>query len=252
MVDFIYKQMKCFTPLRVVSIIFALLLIAILPILFGFAWSPEINNNSFIYLFYIVTNTANFPITFLTSLIFSLILFLAIKLPFKKVLLLLIFFNVMVIGSQLCVYGIKHFAKEPRPYTVWLSQNNFIESTDAFYKLSKKEKIEIIKSFDFKDFNISSWQQNYWTKEVGYSFPSGHSVFAASWAVIMFIFLFQAKRYKTAFLILLWAVIVESSRMLLGMHFPNDILVSCLVSLCVILLFVYLLKLLRVKSKDNK
>jgi undecaprenyl-diphosphatase len=62
----------------------------------------------------------------------------------------------------------------------------------------------------------------------GYSFPSGHTTeaFAVAFALIFF----TSDKY-ISYLVLIWAMLVAYSRIVLGVHFPSDILVAIMIAL---------------------
>ena len=67
-------------------------------------------------------------------------------------------------------------------------------------------------------------------KETGFAFPSGHTMFAASWALLGVGLLWPRRRTLTIAILLVWATGVMGSRMLLGMHWPRDLVVATLIS----------------------
>jgi undecaprenyl-diphosphatase len=56
----------------------------------------------------------------------------------------------------------------------------------------------------------------------GYSFFSGHA--ASSMALSTFVFLELRSRWKLTWLIFIWPLFFTSSRLLVGVHFPSDLL----------------------------
>lgn len=66
-------------------------------------------------------------------------------------------------------------------------------------------------------------------KETGFAFPSGHTMFAASWALLGVGLLWPRRRTLTIAILLVWATGVMGSRMLLGMHWPRDLVVATLI-----------------------
>ncbi|MBI9401106.1 phosphatase PAP2 family protein [Escherichia coli] len=86
---------------------------------------------------------------------------------------------------------------------------------------------------------ISGWRwqpgeqsclRSHWQKETGFAFPSGHTMFAASWALLAVGLLWPRRRTLTIAILLVWATGVMGSRLLLGMHWPRDLVVATLIS----------------------
>ncbi len=75
-----------------------------------------------------------------------------------------------------------------------------------------------------------TWLKKHWPFETGFAFPSGHTMFAASWALLGVGLLWPRRHYKTVALLLVWATGVMGSRLLLGMHWPRDLVVATLIS----------------------
>jgi undecaprenyl-diphosphatase len=62
-------------------------------------------------------------------------------------------------------------------------------------------------------------------QDYGASFPSGHSVYAASFACVFILVFWQTQwRYTVLFLGLTWMLLMGLSRVYLGVHFPSDVL----------------------------
>ena len=71
--------------------------------------------------------------------------------------------------------------------------------------------------------------------EVGYSFPSGHTIFAASWLMLTvgFMQLMGNKSSRAKLLVgfmSLWAILMLVSRLRFGMHYPIDLLISIMIA----------------------
>ena len=67
--------------------------------------------------------------------------------------------------------------------------------------------------------------------ELGYSFPSGHTSFAAAWLMLFVGFTHGWRRNRRAvwrLAVAAWAAGVLASRVLLGAHFPVDLFAACL------------------------
>ena len=129
----------------------------------------------------------------------------------------------------------KQYFKEPRPYVLWLAEEGRLADSNSFYAqlpLIREQWVANSLS-DFSEEEIPNWLKLHWQDEVSYSFPSGHSI--AAMTIASFYCLLLAYRRRSMGLIIglsTWAVAVCYSRLLLGLHWPVDILVS---SLCGVL-----------------
>ncbi|WP_417361500.1 phosphatase PAP2 family protein [Gallaecimonas pentaromativorans] len=109
-----------------------------------------------------------------------------------------------------------HF-KEARPYVQYLDNTH---DTD-FYQDSIATQKRLIDTAP-----VPAWLKGHWRHERGYAFPSGHTQFAAMLALFSAILLWQARAWLAMSLVLAWALLVMASRLLLGMHWPQDLLFS--------------------------
>ncbi len=135
-------------------------------------------------------------------------------------------------GTQAIKSAMKNTFREPRPFVVQMGETGYLQSfqltPDMFYALPKSQRAEIIAESGAgltDTFAVSSYQAT----ELGYSFPSGHTIFAVSW-LLVFVGLLHGRRTWKArgFLavLTLWAMVVLYSRVRLGMHYPIDLLVA--------------------------
>lgn len=209
---------------------FALLLIIppMLMIMAGWHWSPENQTGVSKWLLWL-TNSAGAPYSILTSLLFIgtvIIAFRTEKTHLLKVLL-------VVISVVLLQQGVKTLLKssfkEPRPYVAWLAAEHHIPTAE-FYGLKRSERAELVKNTVKQDNTIAKWQRKHWQAETGYSFPSGHMLFAAGWALLLIALFWQQRLYILAIGLAVWAEGIAFSRMLLGMHWPIDIIASVVIS----------------------
>lgn len=134
-------------------------------------------------------------------------------------------------GSVLGTQAIKTVAKfgfaEPRPYVVQMMG----ERSEQFYELTRPERAELVAEH-YKQ-SQHPLIVNHRMNETGYSFPSGHTIFAVSW-LLLFAGLLnglrgQAVTFAKIFAIS-WAILMLISRLRLGMHYPIDLLVSSLIA----------------------
>lgn len=116
--------------------------------------------------------------------------------------------------------GLKVMTESPRPYTEFMAEQLVIPNADHFYKLTQERQNELIEAVSA---STSEWRTRHWLGETDYSFPSGHTIFAAT-CVAFFAGLFlQWGRPSWALGILVWALVVSYSRLWLGMHRPIDL-----------------------------
>ncbi|MEO8473884.1 MAG: phosphatase PAP2 family protein [Chryseolinea sp.] len=108
-----------------------------------------------------------------------------------------------------------------------------LESTipiDSIYSLAPGERRSLFKNLIDHDTihfkNIDPRILNHWMEEVGYSFPSGHSLTAFLLASILSfaIYLYQGQRVTIlSFISLMWAATVAFSRVAIGAHTSLDV-----------------------------
>lgn len=134
---------------------------------------------------------------------------------------------ISVLGTQ----GIKSVAKfgfeEPRPYVVQMLG----QQSEQFYQQPRTARAEQLAAY-YQDSEHPIIVQHRMA-ETGYSFPSGHTMFAVSWLLLFIGFLGNDARpiaRISCALMSLWAVAMLVSRLRLGMHYPIDLFVSTLVA----------------------
>lgn len=132
-----------------------------------------------------------------------------------------------VIGTQAIKTVAKFGFAEPRPYVVAMMNDN----TEQFYELTRDQRAELV-YIHYEDSDhplIVEHRAN----ETGYSFPSGHTIFAVSWLLVFAGLLFGVEgRAATIALgvMTVWAILMLISRLRLGMHYPIDLFVSTLIA----------------------
>ncbi|WP_346350634.1 phosphatase PAP2 family protein [Oceanimonas sp. AH20CE76] len=150
---------------------------------------------------------------------------------------LLVFFFCLfaALGSAFVTKTVaKLYFKEPRPYVLWLVQQDKLADSRRFYASPEAEREhELQQSLSrVSDNQIPDWLKHHWQEEVNYSFPSGHSI--AAMTIAGFFCLMLGYRRKPVWIMLTlagWAVAVCYSRLLLGLHWPADILASSVLGL---------------------
>lgn len=146
---------------------------------------------------------------------------------------------ILVIGFA-AKTGLKHVTESPRPYTELLSHQLLIPQPDHFYNLNSTQKAEVIDEISQR---VSTWRTRHWQGEKDYSFPSGHTIFAAICVAFFGGLFLQHKRFGLTAMLGVWALSVAYSRLWLGMHRPIDLVGSILFVMAVYLIIPNLEKL---------
>lgn len=214
-----FKKLSLFTCL--------MLLVPLATWAMGWQWSLSLEYHTFdadFWLLYL-TETGSAPYALITCVLFMLWLMWLAR---KRYSWLLVGFvcAFSVVGTQAIKEGAKAVFKEPRPFV----SEMFANQTEHFYALPKTEQEKAVLTFaNEKNAAVLAHQAD----ELGYSFPSGHTIFAVSW-LLMFAGLLanlrgQAVIFAQIFAIA-WAGLMLISRLRLGMHYPIDLFASTLIS----------------------
>lgn len=129
---------------------------------------------------------------------------------------------ILVIGFAAKV-GLKHMTESPRPYTELLAHQLLIPQPEHFYNLDATQKAEVIGEISQK---VSPWRTKHWQGEKDYSFPSGHTIFAAICVAFFGALFWQTRHFGLVAMLGIWAASVAYSRLWLGMHRPEDLVGS--------------------------
>lgn len=217
-----------------------LIILLITPLIFltiNWRWQPELLNN-YSYYFYWLTETAGSPWSIITCIFFSLIMVLCLKIRSKNLLIkLILILAVAIVAGQIIKSGIKNLMAEPRPYVLWMADKYQINDK-YFYSLPRMERQALLQVYLQSSSEVPNWLYQHWQKETGYSFPSGHTLLAVTWAFIAFFLLSFRRFYLIIGLIIAWAILVQVSRFTLGMHHPIDVICSTFIG-WLIALFTY-------------
>ncbi|EKT63737.1 phosphatidylglycerophosphatase B [Providencia burhodogranariea] len=194
----------------------------------GWNWSPSQDVQSIKWLFWL-TETAGLPYSIITSVILLGITLYVCRPETKIIVKWVVIIICCILVGQGLKGIIKNSVKEPRPYVVWLEKEYGIANLD-FYDLNRKERVELIKNTVKHSDQIPPWQRKHWQAETGYSFPSGHVLFAAGWALLLIGLFWQRRQYALVVIMVIWSECIVFSRILLGMHWPVDVIVSITIS----------------------
>ncbi|WP_303817561.1 phosphatase PAP2 family protein [Actinobacillus minor] len=192
-------------------------------------WQWALNTNfghsSLDWGLFVLTETGSTPYALITCVIFMLWLMWLVRHRYSWLLVGFICAS-SVVGTQIIKEGTKAVFKEPRPFVTQMFQSN----TEQFYALPKTEQATEVMKFAQTD---NQFVVEHQADELGYSFPSGHTIFAVSWLLVFGGLLFGVRQQAAIFaqiFALSWAALMLISRLRLGMHYPIDLFVSTLIA----------------------
>lgn len=242
---FMFKTIvKRFTWLMIL-----LFLVPLLAWIFQWHWAADLTYSSWDYPLYLLTETGSAPyFALIFSLFLGLVLVLLCQNKHHSLLLLFLATFTLHAGTQIIKSSIKQLFQEPRPYMDYIVElaDGELDNLESFYANSRKSRGEIIYFLTQKDTHTPSYVLNHWASETGYSFPSGHSLFATCWLFLFIGFLTREKNKHTVLigaLMTLWTLLMLISRLRFGMHYPLDLFASIVLAYLANLgLFFYLEK----------
>jgi phosphatidylglycerophosphatase B len=100
---------------------------------------------------------------------------------------------------------------------------------DEFYNLKRKDRGALVKEQLAEQQDIPKFLRKHWQKETGFAFPSGHTMFAASWALLG-VGLLAASSDGHHRRVTGLGDGSDGKPLLLGMHWPRDLVVATLIS----------------------
>ncbi|CUU24180.1 Phosphatidylglycerophosphatase B [Duffyella gerundensis] len=217
------------------------LLLLIIPLvvwLSGWQWQPGQNTLWLKGLFW-MTETVTRPWGIITFILLTAWFLWCLRFRLKPALFLVAIMLAAIMAGQYTKSFIKERVQEPRPYVLWLEKTHGVNE-ETFYQLKRKARGEMVTNLLQDEQQVPGWLKRHWAFETGFAFPSGHTLFAASWALLGVGLLWPRRRTLTIVVLLLWATGVMVSRMLLGMHWPRDLIVATLISWLLVTLAVWL------------
>ncbi|NBM56790.1 phosphatidylglycerophosphatase B [Proteus vulgaris] len=205
-----------------------LLIIPSVVLMLGWQWQPTDHPLGGISTLWIADSAAK-PWGTISIIVFLALLFMVLKLKRNNFIQLAVIIVATLAVGQLVKVAVKNTVKEPRPYVVWVSDNLHI-TPEAFYQVPRSAREQLLQNGLANSPMIPEWQLKHWKAETGYAFPSGHSLFAATLGLFVFVLFMLRGHYFLATLGLLWGIDVTVGRIVLGMHWASDVIVGILIS----------------------
>ncbi|NKI73785.1 phosphatidylglycerophosphatase B [Dickeya sp. CFBP 2040] len=201
-------------------------------------WRPTVSGWWLKPLFW-MTETVSAPWGILTSVVLSAWFLWLLRPGIRPALILITLLLASVVLGQGGKSVMKNWTQEARPFVVWLEQAHQVDDR-YFYSLPTSERASLLEQQLQQESQLPPWQRQHWQEQADYAFPSGHAMFAATWALLAVGLLWARRHYVSVLLIILWANSVIASRLLLGMHWPQDVAAATLLSAIVSLVAVWL------------
>lgn len=184
----------------------------------GWRWQPG-EQSWLLKAAFWVTETVTQPWGVITHLILFGWFLWCLRFRIKAAIMLFAILAAAILMGQGVKSWIKDKVREPRPFVMWLEKTHHIP-VDEFYTLKRAERGNLVKEQLAEEKNIPQYLRSHWQKETGFAFPSGHTMFAASWALLAVGLLWPRRRTLTIAILLVWATGV------MGSHAARDALAT--------------------------
>ncbi|MBV8041685.1 phosphatidylglycerophosphatase B [Pluralibacter sp.] len=206
-------------------------LLLVMPVavwLSGWQWQPG-SNSEWLKLLFWITETVTQPWGMITHVALCGWFLWCLRFRLRAATVLFLILAAAILLGQGVMSWVKERVQEPRPFVVWLEKSQHVP-VDAFYTLHREARAQLVEQQLSTRQDIPLFLRQHWQKETGFAFPSGHTMFAASWALLGVGLLWPRRRTVTIVVLMVWATAVMGSRLALGMHWPQDLIVATLIS----------------------
>lgn len=194
----------------------------------GWSWQPGANT-ALLRAAYWITETVTQPWGIITHLVLCGWFLWCLRFRLKAAVMLFVILACAILAGQGVKSWVKERVQEPRPFVVWLEGTHDVNAAH-FYSLQRDDRSHLVQEQLAEEQNVPPFLRKHWQKETGFAFPSGHTMFAASWALLGVGLLWPRRRTWTIVILLTWASGVMGSRLVLGMHWPRDLVVATFIS----------------------
>ncbi len=218
------------------SLLLLLLIIWLTPI----AFSGYLEQDSWAGFWYVLSHSGGIYGTTVLVLFIGAIMAYSYTLLRQRLLSFLVtvvFFYAVLSGfAMFNEYALKQWIKAPRPSLSFLTQKGVNQAgVEGFYRKSKEERqqylSEMVRQYPEKIRQIKPYILSHWIEESGFSFPSGHTQNAFLLGILFALLLDFRMPGNARFLVvipLLWACLVGTSRVAIGVHTKVDVTVGAL------------------------
>lgn len=148
----------------------------------GWKWHPELPQQG-LKLLYWVTESVTQPWGIITHTILCGWFLWCLRFRLRAAVVLFMILAAAILLGQGIKSWIKGQVQEPRPFVIWLEKTRQVP-VDQFYALKRKERAKLVHEQLVQEQGIPKFLRKHWQKETGFAFPSGHTMFAASWALL--------------------------------------------------------------------
>ncbi|WP_233053803.1 phosphatase PAP2 family protein [Motilimonas cestriensis] len=188
---------------------------------------------------YLLTSTGTAPYAVITVVIFLAVSYFCIPKPDWLRMTAAVVLSLL--SSFTLNHQLKSYFAEARPNITFLaSQMGSPVDLYSFYNQHASQRSALVaqalEQYQHPDnrsqlttqppLQISPTIQQHWINEVGYAFPSGHTIFATTLVLTASYYLLLSGALGLNIILLCWGAAMGLSRMLLGMHWSQDVLAS--------------------------